>query len=99
MPDEKPPEIPEQINPEDIVGQVVVMQTEDNKIVLSYPTMAKGDTTPNFPLAMELFASGLKTLANIMRQQQPADKPRIVLAPAIPKEFLIKGCLGRPDGN
>lgn len=95
---EKPPELSTKINPEDVAAQVMVLQTKDGKVGIQYPTMAKDDPAPNYPLAMELLATGLNTLANLMRQQQP-EKPRIVLAPAIPKEFLVKGRFGKPDGN
>jgi len=43
--------------------------------------------------AAEERVAGLNTVAQILRQQTP-EKPRIVVAPAIPKEFLTRD---RPD--
>ena len=83
---QKPPE--SQIKSGDVLSQFVVLRTKDNRIAVQFP--AKGPTqTIDAPAALELLAAGLNTMAQILRQQSP-DKPKIVLAPALPSEFLTR---------
>ena len=85
--DQKPPE--GQIQPEDIVSQFLVLRTKDNRVAVQFPTKSPTDQTMDAPMTLELIAAGLNTVAQILRQQAP-EKPRIVLAPALPKEFLTR---------
>jgi len=87
---QKPPE--GQIKPEDIASQFMVLRTKDNRVAVQFPTKSPTDQTIDAPEALALLATGLNTVAQILRQQAP-EKPRIVLAPAIPKEFLTRGKL------
>ena len=96
---EKPPENQNEIKAEDIASQIMVVRTKDNQIAVQYPTVV-GAGAPDIAEALYLYAAGLNTLANMMRQQQEAmaailtpPEKKIVLAPAIPKEFLTKGKL------
>ena len=89
--DQKPPE--GQIQPSDIASQFMVIRTHDNRVAVQFPTKSPTDQTIDGPETLALMAAGLNTVAEIIRQQAPPEKPRIVLAPAIPKEFLTKGKL------
>ena len=87
-----PPEAQPQIQPGDVLAQFMVLRTKDNRVAVQFPTKSPTDPTMDGPMALELLAAGLNTVAQILRQQAP-EKPRIVVAPAIPKEFLTKGKL------
>ena len=89
---EKPPE--GQITPEDVASQFMVLRTKDNRVAVQFPTKSPTDQTIDAPETLALMAAGLNTVAEIIRQQTPVEKPRIVLASAIPKEFLTRN---RPD--
>ena len=95
---EMPPE--GQIKPEDVASQFMVIRTHDSRFAVQFPT--KGDGGIDGLEALKLIATGLnfvvdtlhqKELENTLCQQAKTEKPRIVLAPAIPKEFLTKGKL------
>lgn len=85
--DEKPPE--GQIKPEDIASQFMVLRTKDGRVAVQFPTKGPTDQTIDAPETLALMAAGLNTVAQIIRQQSP-EKPRIVLAPALPQEFLTR---------
>lgn len=87
---QKPPE--GQIQPEDVLAQFMVVRAKDNRVAVQFPTLPNSQTMDT-AMAMELLAIGLNMVAQVMRQQATADKPRIVLAPAVPKEFLTRGKL------
>jgi hypothetical protein len=99
--DRKPPE--GQITPEEVASQFMVLRTHDNRVAVQFPT--KGDGNIDGLEALKLIATGLNFVVDTLHQQQLAEvdinpildinlkKPRIVLAPAIPKEFLTKGKL------
>ena len=89
---------PSQLRPEDIDAQLVVLKTKTNQISVQFPAQKgsiPGGAPPelDFPTTLELFAAGLQTLAAVVRGQQPVEKSRIMVAPAIPKDFLLKGKL------
>ena len=84
---QKPPE--SQIKSGDVLSQFVVLRTKDNRIAVQFPAKGPTDQTIDAPAALELLAAGLNTMAQILRQQSP-DKPKIVLAPARPPEFLTR---------
>lgn len=88
---EQPPE--GQIKPEDVLSQFLVVHTKDGRAAVQFPTKADGSI--DGIEALRLLSTGLTFVTQILQQQVPAEKPRIVLAPAIPKEFLLKGL--RPD--
>lgn len=96
MPDQKPPEGQNEIKPEDVVSQIMVVRTKDNQIAVQYPTV-RGSKHPDVAEALFLYAAGLNTLASMIHEQQAAvaailtpPEKKIVLAPAIPKEFLTR---------
>jgi len=97
MKNQPPPGPAPPFRPEDIASQLVVLLTKDNKISVQYPARLNAEGTGqelDLAKSLELFAAGLQTLASIVRQSDPApEKPRIIVAPAIPKEFLLKGKL------
>ena len=90
-----PDDVPEgQIKPEDVASQFLVLRTHDNRFAVQFPTKDGGIDGIE---ALKLIATGLNFVVDALHQQQVAvavEKPRIVLAPAIPKEFLLKN---RPD--
>jgi hypothetical protein len=88
-----------QITPEDIHTQFMVARTKDHRVAVLFPT--KDDGGIDILEALKLLATGLNYVVDTLHQQQvpAAEKPepevrRIVLAPAIPKEFLTRN---RPD--
>ena len=87
-----PDDVPEgQIKPEDIASQFLVLRTHDNRFAVQFPTKDGGIDGIE---ALKLIATGLNFVVDTLQQQErEAEKPRIVLAPAIPKEFLLKGKL------
>jgi hypothetical protein len=59
---------------------------------VQFPTKADGGI--DALEALKLLATGLDFLVNTLHQHQVApEKTRIILAPALPKEFLLKGKL------
>jgi hypothetical protein len=89
---EKPPE--GQINPADVASQFMVLRTKDNRVAVQFPMKSPTDPTIEALEALKLIAIGLNFVVDTLQQQERgAEKPRIVLAPAIPKEFLLKGKL------
>lgn len=85
--DTQPPE--GQIKPEDVLTQFLVVRTKDNRVAVQFPT--KGDGGIDGLEALKLIATGLNFVVDTLHQQYaPVEKPRIVLAPAVPKEFLTK---------
>ena len=91
MSDTKPPE--GQIKPEDVQSQFLVVRTKDNRVAVQFPT--KEDDNIDVLESLKLLMTGLNFVVDTLHQQQaPVEKPRIVLAPAIPKEFLTRN---RPD--
>jgi len=99
MPDKLTPD-ETRILPQDIATQFAVIQTKDGKVAVQFPVYDMESQEVDIPLALELVGAGLQTLAQVVRQQVPAPtlkekKSGIVLAPAMPREFLTKG---RADG-
>ena len=80
---------PGAIKPEDIVAQFGVVLTKDGNVAVHFP--GNPDTGPDPARTLELIAAGLNTLANVLRQRQPQEQPRIVPVTHIPKEFLSRG--------
>jgi len=95
---EMPPE--GQIKPEDIASQFMVLRTKDNRVAVQFPTKSPTDQTIDGIEALKLIATGLNFVVDALHQQQleatldtfrqAPEKPRIVLAPALPKEFLTR---------
>ena len=90
-----PPEGPftpdeEFVKPENILTQFSVILTKDEKIAVQFPVKEKGSTKVDINMALDLLSAGLTSLSQIFRQQNPPEPSRIVLAPAIPNEFLLK---------
>ncbi len=84
--DQKPPE---GIKPQDVASQFLVLRTHDNRVAVQFPS--KGDGAIDALESLKLLATGLSFLAETLhRQQAPVEQPRIVVAPAVPKEFLTK---------
>ena len=91
---EKPPEGQTEIKPEDIASQFMVVHTKDNRVAVQFPTKSPTDPTIDGLEALKLIATGLNFVVDALHKQYaPVEKPRIVLAPAIPPEFLLKGKL------
>lgn len=84
-----PPLPPPDLSPENIAAQVVVILTKDNHSAVMYP--ANPDQTPNFPLALALLAEGVRTVGNMLGEQQPQDPKRIVLVPGLPPGIDLRG--------
>lgn len=85
---DKPPE--GQITPEDVQSQFTVVRTKDDRVAVQFPM--KGDGKIDGLEALKLIATGLNFVVDTLHRQQVAlEKSRIVLAPAVPKEFLTKG--------
>ena len=84
-----PPLPPPDLSPENIAAQVVVILTKDNRSAMMYP--ANPDQTPNFPLALDLLSEGVRTVGNMLREQQPQEPGRIVLVPGLPPGIDLRG--------
>ena len=85
------------IKPEDVLSQFMVIRTKADQMAVQFPT--KGDGGIDGIESLKLIATGLnfvvdalhqKELENTLCQQAKTEKPRIVLAPALPKEFLTR---------
>lgn len=79
MPPQSPPP---QLRPEDILTQVGVILTKQGGTAVLFPQTPKG--LPDMPVALELMATGLNALAQIMRQTPPQDVKRIIVVPGVP---------------
>jgi hypothetical protein len=85
-PSAPPPGIP---NPDDIIAQLLIFQTKDRVNV----QLPGADGSPDLAKSVALLGVALEMIAQIMQQMAPQEPKRIVLAPAIPKEFLKEGRL------
>jgi hypothetical protein len=83
---------PPDLSPENIAAQMKVVFTKDNRSAVFYP--ANPDQTPNFPLALDLLAEAVRTMANILREQGPQEASRIVLVPGLPPGVDLRGRAG-----
>lgn len=77
------------IKPEDIVAQLLVVQSKD-QISVQLPGV---EGSPDIAKSVELLGSALTMLAHIMRQVSPKEAPRIIPVSTLPKEFISKGRL------
>ena len=78
-----------QINAEDIVAQVGVVRTKQGGAVLMFPQ--KPDGTPDLPLTLDLIATGIAMLSQIVAQMVPQEPKRIVLVPGLPPGVNLRG--------
>ena len=83
---------PPQINPEDIDAQVMVVRTKQGDTALMFPRNADG--TPNLPLTLDLMATGIGILSQIVSQMAPPEAKRIVLVPGVPPGVNLRGRAG-----
>lgn len=83
---------PPQINPEDIAAQMGVMRTKQGGTALMFPK--NDDGTPNLPLTLELMATGLGILSQIVSQMVPQEAKRIVVVPGLPPGVSLRGRAG-----
>ena len=80
---------PPQISPEDIDAQVMVVRTKQGGTALMFPK--NDDGTPNLPLILDLMATGIGLLSQIVGQMAPQEAKRIVLVPGLPSGIDLRG--------
>lgn len=88
-----PPLPPPDLSPGNIAAQVVVIFTKDKRSAVLCPS--NPDKTINLPLALDLLAEAVKTMANILREQGPQEASRIVLVPGLPPGVDLRGRAGK----
>ena len=83
---------PPQISPEDIDAQVMVVRTKQGGTAMMFPK--NDDGTPNLSLTLDLMATGIGILSQIVSQMAPQETKRIVLVPGVPPGVNLRGRAG-----